>query len=192
MNNRTIKSFWSTVLASAILSYLKFHGPSCPADSKAHSKKSLCDLGLSPREKTSNPPNLAILCSERVKYKVMFYLNFILSWEKKGFQMNWKKEEKPQSNLCTKSRGKVYKYQPERMRGFSDLFKDTWGWLFHFLHCSCHQLSVNCLIVLSCFLWKYLLILSMLNVTGHEHELQMKEYKEELMAESEQHQCFYK
>lgn len=29
--------------------------------------------------------------------------------------------------MCPKSRGKVYKYQPEGMRGFSDLFKDTWG-----------------------------------------------------------------
>lgn len=66
----------------------------------------ICDLGSFPRENTRNTPNPLILYSERVKYKVMFYLKFVPSWKKKVFQMNWKKEGNKNCTMCTKSEAK--------------------------------------------------------------------------------------
>lgn len=80
-------------------------------------KRDICDPDSLPRENTRNTPNLLILCSERVKHKVMFYIKFVPSW---------KKRVSDELKKRIKVKGKVYKYHPERMREFSDLFQDSW------------------------------------------------------------------
>lgn len=42
-------------------------------------KTDVYDLGSPPKDNTRNTPNLIILCSERVKYKAVFYLKFVPS-----------------------------------------------------------------------------------------------------------------